>query len=131
MPLRLSGRAATTGAVALAAVLAIAAGARTFLPLDAGFPLRAALYFVVMAAIAVIRIDRENHPFAEFGSANSVTMARAAFVALVAGVIGESDRPAVAAAAAGAAFAVTVVDGVDGWLARRTGMSSAFGARFD
>ena len=29
------------------------------------------------------------------------------------------------------AIAVTVLDGADGWLARRSGVSSAFGARFD
>ena len=29
------------------------------------------------------------------------------------------------------ACAATALDGVDGWLARRSGMSSAFGARFD
>jgi phosphatidylglycerophosphate synthase len=37
----------------------------------------------------------------------------------------------VAASAAGASFVIALLDGVDGWLARRTRMSSAFGARFD
>src|SRR5205085_2332105 len=30
-----------------------------------------------------------------------------------------------------AAILATLLDGIDGWLARRSGMSSAFGARFD
>ena len=50
---------------------------------------------------------------------------------MIAGFIGEVSEPAVAAVAAAAAIAVTAMDGVDGWLARRTKMSSAFGARFD
>src|SRR5207344_2274781 len=35
------------------------------------------------------------------------------------------------ACATGLALAATALDGVDGWLARRTRMASAFGARFD
>ena len=53
------------------------------------------------------------------------------FVALVAAAIGETPQPLVAVAVASVAIAVTMMDGVDGWLARRSGMSSAFGARFD
>jgi len=60
-----------------------------------------------------------------------VTTARAVFVALVVGSIGEPASPAVAATAAVAGLAATMMDGVDGWMARRTGMASRFGARFD
>src|SRR5205823_3622365 len=49
----------------------------------------------------------------------------------VAGLIGESGQPPVAAAAAAVALTATMLDGLDGWLARRAGMASAFGARFD
>jgi phosphatidylglycerophosphate synthase len=52
-------------------------------------------------------------------------------VALVAAMIGERTEPIVAAAAAAGAIAAAAMDAVDGWLARRTGMASAFGARFD
>jgi len=55
---------------------------------------------------------------------------RAAGVAIVGGLLGEPASAAAVTAAAVAA-AVTALDGVDGWLARRSGMASAFGARFD
>src|SRR4051794_4541233 len=74
---------------------------------------------------------RAHHPFARFGPANRVTTLRALLVALVAGCIGEAPAPRVTAAAVAAATLATILDGVDGWLARRTGMMSAFGARFD
>jgi phosphatidylglycerophosphate synthase len=131
MPNSLYGRAAAMAVIALVASVALAGLAREFLPLGAAFPLKAAIGFALVATIAVGRINRANHPFADVGPANHVTTARAVFVALIAGGIGESSEPAVEAAAAAAAIAVTVMDGVDGWLARRTAMSSAFGARFD
>lgn len=64
-------------------------------------------------------------------TANQVTAARASIVALVAALIGAPRRPAFAAGAVMASLLVTVLDGVDGWVARRTGTASAFGARFD
>jgi hypothetical protein len=131
MPNSLYGRAAAAAVVALVAGVALAAGVREVLPLGAAYPLKATVCFAVVAAIAVGRINRANHPFAEFGPANQVTAARAVFVGLIAGLIGEVSEPAVAAVAAAGAIAVTAMDGVDGWLARRTKMSSAFGARFD
>ena len=127
----LYGRATATAVLALIAVVMLASAARDFVPLSQGFPLKAAAWFAAIATIALSRIGRTNHPFAEFGLANQVTTARAAFVAMTAGTIGEVVDPAVAAAAAAAAVAVTVMDGVDGWLARRARMSSAFGARYD
>ncbi len=58
-------------------------------------------------------------------------MVRAVLAAIVAGLIGEPSLPSAGWIGAGAAVVATVLDGVDGWLARRTGMASAFGARFD
>jgi len=88
---------------------------------------------VMFAAIGLLarRSARAHHPFARFGPANHVTMVRALLVALVAGFVGEASRPAAADVVVSAAVIATVLDGVDGWLARRTGMTSAFGARFD
>jgi phosphatidylglycerophosphate synthase len=60
-----------------------------------------------------------------------VTTVRALFVALVAAGIGEAPTPSVAATAVAASTIATVLDGADGWLARRTRMDGAFGARFD
>jgi phosphatidylglycerophosphate synthase len=131
MPASLHGRAAATAVVGLVVVVTLATGARAVLPLDAAFTPKAALCFAIVAAIAVGRIGSRHHPFPEFGAANAVTMARAALVALAAGAIGDSDAGSIAAAAAGAALVATLLDGVDGWLARRSGTASAFGARFD
>jgi len=131
MPNSLYARAAATAVLALIAVVVLASGLRELLPLGSAYPLKAGICFAVVAAIAVSRINRSNHPFAAFGPANQVTAARAVFVALIAGFIGELSEPALAAASAAGAVAVTVMDGVDGWLARRTKMSTAFGARFD
>jgi phosphatidylglycerophosphate synthase len=82
------------------------------------------------AAIALIVVSRAgaDHPFPRFGLANQATSVRALIVALVAALIGEAPHPAFAVVAAAAG---TLLDGVDGWLARRTRMVSAFGARYD
>jgi len=52
-------------------------------------------------------------------------------VSLVAALIGEPPVPRAAAAAVGLTALSAVLDGLDGWLARRSGMTSEFGARFD
>jgi phosphatidylglycerophosphate synthase len=131
MPNSPQGRAAALAVIGLIASVALAAFARLFLPLGAAFPLKSAICFAIVGMIAAGRINAANHPFGELGPANHVTTARAVFVALLAASIGESSEPLFQAAAAATAGVVTVLDGVDGWLARRTGMSSAFGARFD
>ena len=131
MPNDLRTRAFVTVFIGLVAVAGVAALARFALPLSAAFPLKAAACFAVVGGIALARLSEANHPFATFGQANQVTTARAIFVALVVGVIGEPADPMIAAGAAAAALAVVMMDGVDGWLARRSLMPSAFGARFD
>lgn len=72
-------------------------------------------------------------PHRRFGSANAVTLARAAAVALLIGILAEASAPVPTGrwliAAGGTAS--LLLDGVDGWVARRTGLSSEFGARFD
>jgi phosphatidylglycerophosphate synthase len=94
------------------------------------YVVKAAAVFV--AVLLVVRASiRQHHPFPTFGPANQVTTARAGLVALVAGFVGEPHLPAYAVTAAAISGLVTALDGVDGWLARRTRMASAFGARFD
>ncbi|HVU92252.1 MAG TPA: CDP-alcohol phosphatidyltransferase family protein, partial [Jatrophihabitans sp.] len=63
-----------------------------------------------------------------FGPADGVTFVRAVLAVLVAAVVatGGAATPIVALASVG-----LVLDLVDGWVARRTGTASAFGARFD
>jgi phosphatidylglycerophosphate synthase len=96
----------------------------------ATFIVKAVAAFTAIVVVAR-RSARVHHPFSRFGPANQVTTVRALLVALIAALIGEPALPAFARAAAGAAAIATVLDGVDGWLARRTQMASAFGARFD
>ncbi|SDK15267.1 CDP-alcohol phosphatidyltransferase family protein [Billgrantia gudaonensis] len=66
------------------------------------------------------------------GWANRITLARGVLVAVLAGCL--ADPASIArhawlfAATSGIAL---LLDGVDGWVARRTGTASAFGARFD
>lgn len=70
----------------------------------------------------------QSYPHDELGICNVVTLGRAALVAVLAGAIFVTASAWVVFGIAGIAFAL---DGVDGWLARRTGLASGFGARFD
>lgn len=71
-----------------------------------------------------------HRPLQRFGSANQATLARAVLVALAAGLAGEGHAP-IGAFASTVGLLSLALDGVDGWLARRNGMASPFGARFD
>jgi phosphatidylglycerophosphate synthase len=94
------------------------------------FPLKILLVSAAIIGIALSRV-RSHHRFASFGPANVATTIRAVLTAIVCGCIGEAHTSAVAVVAIAAGSAATLLDGVDGWLARRTNMVSAFGARFD
>ena len=94
------------------------------------YPVKTAVVFTAVMLIAVSRV-RAHHPFNRFGPANRVTMVRALLVSLVAGAIGEAPHADVAASVVAAGTVAAMLDGADGWLARRTRMESAFGARFD
>jgi len=80
--------------------------------------------------VAVSRVAA-HHPHPRFGPANTVTSARLALVALLAAALGETYSAALAWTATALAIVISVLDGLDGWLARRSKMISAFGARFD
>ncbi len=126
----LQTRALATGTAALLTVVCLAWIARAALLLSAYYPLKAAGMSALVMLLVVGHL-RGCHPFERFGPANQITTTRAVLVVLVAALFGESGRPIVAATAAAAGLGATVLDGVDGWLARRTTMASAFGARFD
>ena len=127
-PLRAS--AITSKLVGLVAVVALSNAARAALPLGARYPLKTAGLFAVIMGLS-IGFLRQHHPFARFGAANQITTVRAILVALVAGLVGEPEAPSIASGAVIAGVAATLLDGVDGWLARREGIASRFGARFD
>ena len=96
----------------------------------ATYPLKAAACFAALMA-AVVRVAGGQHPYPRFGSANAVTAIRAILAALVAGLIGQPAAPALAWFAIGITVFAAMLDGLDGWLARRTRMTSEFGARLD
>lgn len=71
------------------------------------------------------------HPFERFGPANRVTVVRGVLTTLLAGLIGMGQGPVLESVVFGVAMPAAILDSVDGRLARRSGMSSAYGARFD
>jgi phosphatidylglycerophosphate synthase len=72
---------------------------------------------------------RRDYPHGAIGLCNLVTVARLALTsALIAALLAPHPAPWGVFAVAVIAF---LLDGVDGWLARREGYASAFGARFD
>jgi phosphatidylglycerophosphate synthase len=118
---------------ALAAALA-AALAGCGLVLGSGVWMVAVLAFLALTAFAA-RAMRVGHPHARMGAANGVTLLRAAIACVLILPIlmpgGLAGRDALAWGVTAAVAAGLALDGVDGWLARRQGLSSAFGARFD
>ncbi len=82
-----------------------------------------------VVVLALIRGKVVQHfPHARFGLCNAVTLARAAMVAALAGMLWQAPQGWDVLVLATVALAL---DGVDGWLARRSGLTSEFGARFD
>ena len=94
------------------------------------YPLKAMLVFGGAAVVAAGHVA-DTHPFDRLGAANVVTTLRLLLLSLVAALIGEWPTSTLAWAGALVGVAVTTLDGVDGWLARRTGYASDFGARYD
>lgn len=74
----------------------------------------------------------QHQPLTRFGAANAVTLLRAGIAALFVGLLGlTAPTPDLAWFLAALATVALILDGLDGWLARRSGMQSPFGARFD
>lgn len=109
--------AALTATIAASAVLSAVSG------------LIAGLAILVAAGFGVGQLMRWHYPHRSFGACNLVTFLRAALTAALVSalVAGQAGGWAVALVAT---LALTL-DGVDGWLARRSGLASEFGARFD
>lgn len=123
-------RLAGVSAIGILGVALVAWTLGTALGLGAWFPVRAAVCFGAVMAIAS-GYAQALHPFEQFGPANHVTASRAAMVSLVAGLVGEPLTMTTSLLATAISLLVTLLDGVDGQLARQTRMVSAFGARFD
>lgn len=123
-------------AAAAAALAFPVAGLATLLPagLLGSAPVGALLAFAIGSAIAYARL-KTDYPHGSLGLCNVVTLARAAMAAVLCVPLLD---PAFMARSAhtdwilmGVALFALSLDGVDGWLARRSGLSSRFGARFD
>lgn len=127
-PLRTS--ALGTGAVVLVGLVVFSAAAQSLLQPGAHVPFAAGGVFAVLMLIAIGFLSG-RHPFTSFGPANQVSTTRAALAALVCALAFEPPSARVAGLVSAVAFAATLLDGLDGRLARQSGMSSAFGARFD
>jgi len=133
---RLRRDAACDLAVAGALVVALAAALGAAIPLGPGYAIKAALLFAVGAWLVWRGLG--HHPHARFGPANRITLLRLGSAALLAALVGEAvphaplaAMPAVAWWLVIVATATALLDAVDGALARRSGLASAFGARFD
>ena len=128
--MRLAHPAAPSIAIAAIALAGLATVVARELALG---PLYIPKVLAVFAAVAVVVLLKlpAHHPFARFGPANQVTLARAAFAALLAGLIGEAGALDVGRLAFALAIVAAALDAVDGQLARASGMTSDFGARFD
>lgn len=79
-----------------------------------------------LVTLLVAKLPFYPHP--RFGACNGITLARAGMVAGIAGLLvsGVHGWPVL-----GVAVVALALDGVDGWLARRSGLASAYGARLD
>ncbi len=115
------------GAVAAAALLLVPAAGLGWRGVAAALAVYAAIAALVLWALP------QHAPHRRFGAANALTLARAGYVALLLGAVVEG-----VALADGLRWAlvlsgllVLLLDGADGWAARRTGLASPFGARFD
>jgi phosphatidylglycerophosphate synthase len=96
--------------------------------------------FVTYGLVATfVVLDLGHHaPHQRFGVGNSVTLTRAALTALLWSVVGETLLGGSRCFDAElrwflaiVATAALLLDGIDGWMARRSGMVSDFGAHFD
>ncbi|UOD51309.1 CDP-alcohol phosphatidyltransferase family protein [Orrella daihaiensis] len=88
---------------------------------------------LAMGVLLLVFLGR-HYPHRHFGWCNTVTLLRAAAVCWLAGLWFASPDAWQGTLAWGASIAgllLLALDGVDGWLARRYGNSSSFGARFD
>jgi phosphatidylglycerophosphate synthase len=119
--------ARSLGLAAAATLLLVLGGVVRTLPGMAGLTLFVGL------VVAVERLLAGHHPYPRLGAANRITLARAGVACLIASraldpaTLGTAEQWMVVALAGGA----LLLDGTDGWAARRQGLSSAFGARFD
>jgi phosphatidylglycerophosphate synthase len=123
-------RGMTAASLGLCVVVGGSAVLRAWLDTTITNAVIASAVFVATMTIVVAKIAA-YHPFPHLGPANQVTIVRALLVAVVGSLVIEPARPEIAWTAVVTTAVIAILDGVDGWLARRSAMASAFGARFD
>jgi phosphatidylglycerophosphate synthase len=126
---KLTRQALGFGLVATLALWLVSLWLSSAFALGDDFVVKTLVLFISAAAWLGLYLP-EHLPHRRFGSANLVTLGRLALTALLGGMLGETAE-AIAWPVVIIATTVLLLDGVDGWLARRGGLSSAFGARFD
>ncbi len=92
----------------------------------------AALCFLPVAGLSWLGL-RHHTIHRRWGAANRITLLRGGLIALVGGALPLAPVLDMAQAWVVAVIAITalVLDGLDGWVARRRGLASPYGARFD
>ncbi|HSP26261.1 MAG TPA: CDP-alcohol phosphatidyltransferase family protein [Saliniramus sp.] len=120
------------GAVLLAAASIMARFTGFGLAMVAG----SAAPYAILVVVILSRI-KAYHPHDRFGLPNLITLTRAVINCILIGMLVDSPRLLANGGdwlgwfLLGAALASLALDGVDGFFARRLGLSSRFGARFD
>lgn len=123
----------TLGGVAVVVVATAVASLSVF---TEGFVIGALIPYLIVGLVVFARIPA-YHPYAMFGVANALTLARLVVTALLGGLAFEVTihalRPEAWVAWAFCAMAVgaIIIDGLDGYSARRQNLASDFGGRFD
>lgn len=111
----------------------MAAGA-ALLTVPAGAGAAAAAAGLVVAVTLVALRGLDGYPHHRLGACNLVTLLRAGAAGVMTVALTAPEvvvPPMTGWALTALALASLSLDGVDGWLARRSGLASAFGARFD
>ncbi|MFV3127533.1 CDP-alcohol phosphatidyltransferase family protein [Niveispirillum sp. KHB5.9] len=116
---------------AIPLLLAVAWGLGQAMGVPYAYPAAVLVAFLPVLWFALTRLGAHAGP--GWGHANRVTLLRSGLLALVGGTLPFAHALGTGPAWVVAVIAVTalVLDGVDGWLARRQGLSSPYGARFD
>lgn len=119
---------ALAGLLTLAGALAIAAGSG----LGALYGWQVVLAFAVSAGLVWAGLPA-HAPHIRFGPANAVTLGRLCLSLWLAGAVVQAGQLSVwwVWACVVLATLTACLDAIDGWLARRSGLASAYGARFD
>ena len=127
-------------AVAAGGLLLVAPAVAWAVGLGADYVAKALLWFALGLTLVWYGLRTGAHPYARFGGANRVTLLRLALAGLLVALLREpvwiAAAPAdghtmLAWAVVASATNTAVLDAVDGPLARRSGLASPFGARFD